>query len=226
MKKIVTIVIIFLVVLGFGFFLFKISPQDQQVASSQEDFDLSQVKPGSLSEPGPVVPEDHVLGNPNAKNTLVAYEDFQCPYCAQANDMLKSVPAQLQDTKLVFRFFPLTQIHRNSVSSAYAAEAAGAQGKYWEMHDLLFKNQAAWSELADPMDKFVELAQQAGVANIDQFKNDITSKKFKDRVQANLVESYNLNLQGTPSFFFNGKPVASTYNIEQLKKSVEAMYVK
>lgn len=222
MKKGITIGIVILVVLGFGFYLFKISPQQQEQAQTQaSDFDLSGAKPSTT--PMPITADDHVLGNPNAKNTLISYEDFECPYCAEANDMLNQVPSQLQDTKLVFRYFPLLQIHKNAVISEYAAEAAGAQGKYWEMHDALFKDQNNWAELDNPLDEFVKLAQQVGVSNIDQFKNDITSKKYKNRVQTDLVDATSLNLQGTPSFFFNGKPIQSTYTMDQLKQEVQAV---
>ncbi|MBI5530574.1 MAG: thioredoxin domain-containing protein [Candidatus Doudnabacteria bacterium] len=224
MKKIITISVVVLLALGFGFFLFKISPQEQQqTQNATSDFDLSAVK--AATEPRALSVDDHIQGKPDAKNVLIAYEDFQCPSCAATADMLKQIPTEFTDTKFVFRYFPLYQIHKNAVVSAYAAEAAGAQNKYWEMHDLLFKNQNSWAELADPTDYFVQLAQQAGVSNIDQFKSDIANKKFKDRVQKDLVDSLSLNIPGTPTFFFNGHQLKND-DLAGLKKQAEQYYIK
>ncbi|MFA5991340.1 MAG: DsbA family protein [Candidatus Doudnabacteria bacterium] len=219
MKKIITITIVVLLVLGFGFFLFKISPQEQ-LAQTQTagDFDLSGVK--KITEPAPVTTDDRILGNINAKNTLLAYEDYQCPSCALTADTFKQMSEQLPDTKFVFRYFPLYQIHPNAVVSAYAAEAAGEQGKYWEMHNLLFKKQNDWSSLVDPLDYFVGLAKEAGVANLEQFKTAITSKKFKDRIQKDLVESLGLSVPGTPTIYFNGKVIKND-SLENMKKEAE-----
>src|SRR6185437_8904173 len=113
-------------------------------------------------------------------------------------DILKQVPSQFPDTVFVFRYFPLIQIHQNSVEGALANEAAGAQGKYWEMHDILFQKQSEWESLSDPLDKFAEYAQQVGVANIDQFKSDITSKKYLSKIQTDYDQANGLSLQGTP----------------------------
>ncbi len=224
MKKAVTIVIVILLTLGFGYFLFKISPQEkQQIQNAAADFDLSQVK--SISEPGPINPQDHIAGDVNAKNIFIAYEDYQCPACAQTASLVKQVPQAFTDTKVVFRHFPLYQIHKNSVISAYAAEAAAAQGKYWEMHDSLFEKQADWSELENPLGYFAALAQQAGVSNIDQFKNDITSKKFKERIQKDLVEALSLDLPGTPSFYFNGHKLENN-SLENMKAQAAPYFIK
>jgi protein-disulfide isomerase len=224
MKKIITISVVVLLALGFGYFLFKISPQEQQQTNNTgNDFDLSAVK--KIETPRAVELDDRILGNPAAKNTFITYEDYQCPSCAATSDMLKLVPTEFTDTKLVFRYFPLYQIHKNAVVSAYAAESAGAQGKYWEMHDLLFANQSNWSELADPLEYFVGLAKDAGVTNLDQFKTDITSKKFKDRIQKDLVESLSLDLPGTPTLYFNGHRLTND-SLENLKKQAEQYIIK
>ncbi len=224
MKKYISIAIVVLLVLGVGYFLFEISPQEQQqTESSRENFDLSQVKPAS--QPRALSEDDHILGNPSAKNTFISYEDYQCPACAATADMLKQIPSAFPDTKLVFRYFPLTQIHKNAVVSIYAAEAAGAQGKYWEMHDALFKFQNDWSGLADPADYFAGLAKNIGVANLDQFKSDILEKKFKTRVEKDLVDAYSLNLPGTPSVFFNGNPIKLD-TLDNMKKEAERYLIK
>jgi len=224
MKKVITIVIITLLVLGFGYFLFKISPQEQQTQKQiAEDFDLSGVK--KISEPSPVTSEDRILGNSSAKNSLIVYEDYQCPSCAQTAETLKQLSEQLPDTKFVLRYFPLYQIHKSAVISAYAADSAGEQGKYWEMHDLLFAYQSNWSSLPNPLDYFTQLASQAGVGDLEQFKNSITSKKFKDRIQKDLVEALSLGVPGTPTIYFNGKVIKND-TLENMKKEAEKYLVK
>lgn len=224
MKKIFTIAIVVLLVLGFGFFLFKISPEQEKVQTQAgQDFDLSGVK--KLSEPAPVTSEDWVLGNLNAKNTLLAYEDYQCPACALTADTLKQLSQQLPDTKFVFRNFPLYQIHKNAVIAAYAAESAGEQGKYWEMHDLLYKNQNDWSSLADPLDYFSQLASRSNIPNLEQFKTGVTSKKFKNKIQKDLIEGIGLSIPGTPTVYFNGKVIAND-SLENMKKEAEQYVIK
>ncbi len=224
MKKIITVAIIVILVLGFGYFLFKISPEQEQTQSQAgQDFDLSSAK--KLTEPSATNSEDRVYGNSATKNTLLAYEDYQCPSCALTADTLKQLSKDLPDTKFVFRYFPLYQIHKNAVSSSYAAESAGAQGKYWEMHDLLYKNQNDWASLAEPLDFYTQLAKQAGVSNLEQFKNDITSKKFKDRIQKDLIEGIGLSIPGTPTIYFNGKVIQND-SLENMKKQAEPFLIK
>lgn len=219
MKKVITIAIVTLLVLGFGYFLFKISPQEQQAQTQTAgDFDLSGVK--KITEPAPVTTDDRILGNVNAKNTLLAYEDYQCPSCALTADTLKQMSEQLPDTKFVFRYFPLYQIHKNAVISAYAAESAGEQGKYWEMHGLLFKNQDSWASLDNPLDYFVGLAKEAGVSNLEQFKTDVIGKKNKAHIQRDLIEAIGLSVPGTPTIYFNGKLIKND-SLENMKKEAE-----
>jgi protein-disulfide isomerase len=225
MKKIITIIIIVLVVLGLGYYLFKISPdQTQQSTSTGYNAALNTTSVKPVSAPSAFDPAtDRYLGDPKAKNVFIEYADFECPACAAYSDMLKQVPTVFKNTVFVFRYFPLTQIHPNSVESALAAEAAGAQGKYWEMHDILFKNQASWESLSDPLDVFAGYAQSVGVANIDQFKNDITSKKYLAVVQADSDQALGLNLPGTPSFFFNGHTLQNG-DIAGMEKQAEQYY--
>ena len=145
------------------------------------------------------------------------------PIMRRLRDMLKQVPAIFKDTVFVFRYFPLTQIHPNSVEAAMAAEAAGAQGKYWEMHDILFKNQSNWEGLGDPLNAFAGYAQSVGVSNMDQFKSDVANKKFLSAIQNNSDQALGLNLPGTPSFFFNGHALQNG-DIAGMEKQAEQYY--
>ena len=220
MKKNITIIIIVLLALGFGYFLFKISPEEKTKLPA-EDFDLTGVT--QLKEPAQLGPDDHVMGNVNAKNTMVVYEDFQCPACLSFRPTVDQMPTVLTDTKVVFRHYPLIQIHQNAAFAAYASESASAQGKFWEMYDQLYNHQSEWSNLADPNDKFAEYAGAAGVANLDQFKSDLTSKKYKPRVQKDIVEAVGLGVGGTPTLYFNGQLI-SPGTIDQVKAQAEKLY--
>ena len=227
MKKGITIGVIVLVCIGFGYFLFSISPKQSSTAPTTDynsSLDISGAK--QISQPGAFDPSvDHYMGNKNAKNVFVEYGDMECPACAAYHTMLKDVATTFTDTVFVFRYFPLTQIHKNSVEAALAAEAAGAQGKYWEMHDTLFNKQTEWQDLSDPLDQFVTYAQSVGVADINQFKSDITSKKYLPKIQKDADEAIGLSLQGTPTFFFNGH-MLQNQDIAGLKTQSEAFLNK
>jgi protein-disulfide isomerase len=226
-KIIITVVIVVLVVLGAGYFLFKISPQQQAATTGGYNALLDASGAKQISTPPPFNPAaDHYQGSAAAKNTFIEYGDMECPACAAYSDILKAVPTTFKDTVFVFRYFPLVQIHPNSVEAALAVEAAGAQGKYWEMHDLLFKNQADWESLSDPIDNFVQYAQSVGVANIDQFKSDITSKKYLPAIETDNNEAIGLSLPGTPSFFFNGHALTTGQDVAGMEKQAEQYYVK
>jgi protein-disulfide isomerase len=220
-KKIITIVIIVLVVLGLAYYLFKISPQTVSNTASAYNSLVTQTQQKAITQPPAFDPNvDDYLGNPKAKNVFVEYGDMQCPACAAYEDIVKQIPNNFTDTVLVFRYFPLVQIHQNAVESALANEAAGAQGKYWEMHDLLFSKQNEWETATDPLSLFTQYAQTAGVANIDQFKSDVTSHKYLDKIQADNNQSLALSLQGTPTFFFNGH-LLQNQDLAGLKKEAE-----
>jgi protein-disulfide isomerase len=222
MKKVITIAVILILTLGFGYFLFKISPKDQeQKTVVSEDFNLNGLK--SISEPLPLAENDHILGNKDAKNTIVAYEDIQCPACANFSPILHSLPTELKDTKVVFRHFPLLTLHKNAAYAAFASEAANAQGKFWEFTTLMYENQVKWSEETDPTEQIVLLAKEAGVSNLEQFKSDLTAKKYKARVEENLREGMALNVNATPTLYFNNVKL-TLGGLDALKKQVEKLY--
>jgi len=206
-KKIVTIVIVVLVCVGIGYWLFKLSPNDGQSGAPAGTYNsaLSTAGAKPLSAPPAFDPlTDHYQGDPKAKNVFIEYGDLQCPACAAYSPILSQVTSTFPSTVFVFRYFPLVQIHPNTVEAAMAAEAAGAQGKFWQMHDLIYQNQTSWENLSDPLDAFTQYAQQAGVKNLDQFKSDITSKKYLSFIEQQNNQALGLQLQGTPTFFFNG----------------------
>lgn len=147
----------------------------------------------------PVGPEDHMQGDPDAPITFVEYGDYQCPDCGQAYPIVKRVQQHFGDRLLlVYRNFPLTQIHPNAQPAAEVAEFAGTKGKFWEMHDLLFENQPRLGpELYEELAVQLGLDPAALIAALD-------SGQFKERVRADFTGGVRSGVNGTPTFFING----------------------
>lgn len=143
---------------------------------------------------------DHALGPEDAPVTLVEYGDYQCPYCADMNPMIKAI-AKAMGTQLrfVFRHMPLLQMHPYAQHAAEAAEAAGAQGKFWEMHDAILQQQ---SELGS--DLLHQLAVRIEL-DMKQFADDVDSRRFRPRVKRDFMGGMRSGVAGTPTFFINGK---------------------
>lgn len=157
-----------------------------------------------------ILATEHMRGNPSAAITLVEYADFQCPACAAYHPIVKEVESKFSDSvRIVFRHFPLTTIHRNAMAASRAAEAAGVQGKFWEMHDMLYERQDAWEKLPTPQDTFVSYATSLGL-NGDQFKQDINSSEVQSVVSADIDSGNRSGVNATPTFFLNGKVMSPT----------------
>ncbi len=140
---------------------------------------------------------------PSAKVTLVEFGDYQCPACVAFHPLVKELLTDLAGkVNYVFRNFPLSQ-HENAKISAYAAEAAGLQGKYWQMHDKLYESAGEWSTAPDAKSIFVGYAQAMGL-DINKFTTDIDSSVVKDKVQNDINDGSLVNLNATPTFYLNG----------------------
>lgn len=164
---------------------------------------------------------DHLKWSPLKKNTLVEYSDFQCPSCKGAHDFLKTIEASgspdfdiTKKVTFVYRYFPLYQIHDKANVSAYAVEAAGIQGKFWEMADLMFNNQQAWSTSNDPQKEFFLSYAKKLNLDVDKFKNDSNSTEVKNRVAQDLTEAGQIGINSTPTFFLNGQKIDVNSYIE------------
>lgn len=172
-------------------------------------------------------PSNHTTGS-NSKNvTLVEYGDYQCPACEQYYPVVKQVVAKYKgDIKFQFRNLPLTQIHPNAFVGARAAEAAALQNKFWEMHDLLYDNQKAWSEAGKPTDYFNDYATQLGL-NLDQFKKDYASSKVNGTINAD-IDAFNKTgaATQTPTFFLDGKRIDTDSNLASFEKLLDAEIAK
>lgn len=181
-----------------------------------------------ISEPTPevagdaveVTEADWVKGDVNAQTVLVEYGDFQCPACADYYPMLKRLLEEIPTGfKVVYRHIPLTSIHKNALISSYAAEAAGLQGKFWEMHDILYEKQTEWAEDTNAKEKFVEYAKGIGL-NEEKFKADIESDGVKRLVEEDMTSANSMRINSTPTFFLNGQRIQPR-SYEEFKKLVE-----
>jgi protein-disulfide isomerase len=153
-------------------------------------------------------PTNHVEGTNTTGVKLVEYGDFQCPVCGLYYSTVKQVAATYNDKiQFQFRNLPLTSLHPNAFAGARAAEAAGYQGKYWQMHDLLYENQNSWSQASNPTTAFNNYAKTLGL-NATQFSKDYASTKTNDAINADLnAFDKTGDDKATPTFYINGKKV-------------------
>lgn len=166
-----------------------------------------------------LVREDSYQTQKGAPVTLVEFGDYQCPACAAAQPTVEQLGEEYgPKLNVVFRNLPLTQLHKNAMASAEAAEAAGAQGKYYEMNSLLYQNQAQWSENPNPITLFVNYAQSLGL-DTGRLQSEVEAAKYEDKIKRDLDDTTALKLNSTPSFFVNGQRVES---VGQLKAAIEA----
>jgi protein-disulfide isomerase len=155
----------------------------------------------------PITAQDHVQGPPDAPITLVEYGDYQCPYCAQAYPILKQLQRRFGERmRLVFRNFPLTEIHRHALHAAQAAESVGAQlgnDAYWRMHDTIYEHQKDSPDALSAK----SLSQCGELVGADPavILRDIESGAFVDRIQADFAGGVRSGVNGTPTFFVNGE---------------------
>ena len=163
----------------------------------------------------PVDPQrDHVSG-PEGVPTIVEYGDFECPYCVDAYAAMKRLKRDFGDSvRFVFREFPLDK-HPHAREAALAAEAAGAQGKFWEMHDKLFQ-----ARLRLDSQHLRKYAEEIGL-DVERFERDIASEETAKRVEDDIESGYGSEIQGTPSFFLDGQPYERSYDAATLAQAIE-----
>lgn len=176
--------------------------------SNSKKVDVSNVNAASIQpateQSGNIA--DHVLGNKESKVILVEYGDFQCPGCKAVHPTVKALAEKYEDQiAFVFRNFPLTTIHANARTAAAAAEAAGLQGKYWEMHDQLYETQDSWKSLSpeERGDFFANYAKELNL-NVEQFKTDLASEAIAEKINFDLALGRKVGVSGTPGLFLNG----------------------
>lgn len=208
-KFLIGIGVITVAIIGAGVFFFSGQGSSPASKATTQKVDQAQVMDGAK----------HTIGDPNAKVKIVEFGDYQCPACGAAYPIVKSILDKNKDkVYFVFRNFPLTQAHPNAQAAAKAAEAAGLQGKYWEMHDKLYENQTEWSSLSGPMDKFKEYAKSIGIDD-KKFASDF------DGTVGTINSDYNLgikiSIESTPTFVINGKMYPGVLQNDQFQKIID-----
>lgn len=169
-----------------------------------------------------VVINQHIKGNPEAAVTLTEYSDFQCPACASFAPVIGDLLDQYGDQiAFEYKHFPLISIHPFAVPAAKAAEAAGQQGKFFEMHDKLFENQSIWANSANPTGFFITYAHELEL-DVDLFRRHMRASMIDDKVNAEFSEARELGLNGTPSFFLNGSRFQFN-SIDEFMAGIEAV---
>jgi len=159
----------------------------------------------------PIKGHDHIRGSIDAPFKLIEYGDYQCPYCGDAHEVIKQVQARLGDQLcFVFRNFPLVEIHEHAEHAAEAAESADAQGRFWEMHDLLFENQQALND-----DDLGEYATQLGL-DARRLITEVRSHAHAARIKKDFLSGEQNGVNGTPTFFVNGEPFEDEPTAEAL----------
>jgi len=167
----------------------------------------------------PIRDDDYIKGDRSAKVEVVEYSDFQCPYCLRHNDTMDQIIKNYQNKiAVVFRHFPLTSIHPEAQKAAEAAECAGEQGKFWEMHDLLFQANANSTMSVDQWKK--EAANLK--LNTQQFDSCLDSGKYANKVAQEQSGGAAAGVQGTPATFINGEIISGAVPYEQIKAVIEA----
>lgn len=168
-----------------------------------------------------VVSDDYIKGNKSASVTLVEYLDFECEACGAYFPLVKQLANEYQDkVRFVVRYYPIMG-HKNGLQSAYAVEASAKQGKYWEMHNILFEDQKTWGEKqkADPT-IFEGYAQQIGL-DLELYKKDVVSQEVKNRVERDRNSGNKLGIMGTPSFFLDGEKIPNPKSLEDFKSFID-----
>ena len=165
----------------------------------------------------PQVTDDWVKWNQDSPVVLLEYSDFQCPACKSYFPLINAVGEEYGDrVAFVYRHYPISQIHFNANGAARAAEAAGIQGKFWEMHDRLFQTQDLWASMSpsDAAAVFAGYAKNIEGVNLDQYLADFESDEVKDRVAEDYTNAVKAGVNSTPTFYLNGARIKNPATIE------------
>lgn len=207
-----------LLTLGAGAMLYRAKQSDRPAASATP-------KPGeeTINKATAKTEETaaHVRGGPDASVTLEIYGDFQCPSCATVSGVIGKLEQEYgARLRVIFRQFPLA-MHAHAVDAALAAEAAGLQGHFWEMHDMLYQYQSVWSKASDPKRFFGAYAGSLGL-DVERFKEDSNSNEVRTRVVTEGEDGVTRGVKNTPTIFINGKEVRDAFTAGALRAAIDA----
>lgn len=164
----------------------------------------------------------HVRGEPNAPVTLEEFGDFQCPPCGALHPELKKIEDEYgARLKVIFRHYPVIALHKHALQAAHAAEAAGLQGRFWEMHDMLYQNQLQWDKADDVRPIFSDYARSLNL-DVQRFNTDMDGTEVSKRILADQDRARTLRVKGTPTIFVNGRQVQpAQFTREGLRAAVD-----
>jgi protein-disulfide isomerase len=214
MKRILPFIII-LAVLGVAVGSAWYMTRSQTPSPSSTVQNPAPASPGSQAKPTPVAARTgipgaeppHTLGPPNAPVHIEEFGDFECPPCGMFHPILKQMEQEFGDKlHVTFREFPLVPTHPHALAAASAAEAAGMQGKFWEMHGMLFDNQGTWKSSFDVRPIFEGYAKQIGL-DVERYKHDVESDRVEQRIFLDGKRGHSLGVNSTPTVFINGREV-------------------
>jgi protein-disulfide isomerase len=206
----IIVVVVGLVTIGAGIVLYRAKrPQTTTI-------------PKAMADSNEHAEEVHVRGAANAAVTLEEYGDFQCPPCGRLAGPLEQIEHDYGSRlRVIFRNFPFT-IHEHAHEAAYAAEAAGLQGHFWDMHDLLYREQATWANTNDVQPLFESYAGTIGL-NLERFKKDAGGEQVKAKVESDRKRGEELGVRNTPTIFINNESVPPTsLNPTALRAAIDA----
>lgn len=195
----IVIVIIIAVIVGSNYY--RKSIQSERVTTASGNSNKPQINPEQL-----VRPDSPTLGAANAPVTLVEFYDPECEACRAMHPIVKKIMKDYEGkVRLVFRYMPL---HSNSMLAAQVTEAAGEQGKYWQMQDLLFQRQTEWGEKREPQTAlFEKYAAEIGM-NVEQMRAAIADNRYTSKIERDRQDGQKVGANRTPTFFVNGRPLA------------------
>lgn len=228
MKRILPIVIILVVLataVGAAWYMKRSATSVNAPAATATPGAIAGSSPAAGVAPGAQPP--HFRGSENAAVTVEEFGDFECPPCGDLYPVLKAIEGEYGPRlKVVFREFPLTPSHPHSLAAAHAAEAAGLQGKFFEMHDLLYENQKKWKAMFDVRPEWEGYAKQIGL-NVEKWKTDQSSEAVDQRIFLDGNRAHSMGVKGTPSLFINGTELPfEQFNPEGLRAAINAAFAK
>jgi len=179
--------------------------------------------PAPLGTPSNGAEPPHLRGEANAPVLIEEFGDFQCPPCGALYPLMKKIEGEFSTrVRVVFREFPLPKIHKNAADAARAAEAAGLQGHFWEMHDLIYERQGNWNVMPDARPVFQEFARELKL-DVDRFSSDMDTLQVNSRISADMSRGESLGVKGTPTVFINGKELSpDNMTLEGMRAAINA----
>ncbi len=170
----------------------------------------------------------HTVGPKDAKVTIVEFGDYQCPGCGAVEPVVEKIIDEYAKTdkiRFAFRNFPIASIHPNAEGAANAAEAAGGQGKFWEMHNKIYANQDQWSQQNNAKPIFQQYAKDLGL-DVDKFNSDYDQKNYGAVISTDYDDGTKAGVNSTPTFFINGEKKANVFSYDELKKIIDDLLAK